>query len=119
MRLGRTKRKKRGRRALWYSMCSVLGILATLSYANLEDSLYLHIATKDRLEHAKMEEEYVGNRLEDIQRNSLKKKYDAEDVGFIKPEKVGKIDLRGVDLSLNEEQVFSEKEVEFNVIEQQ
>lgn len=114
----RARKIKRGRKAVWYGMCGVLALFATLSYTNLEDSLHLHMATKDRLEHAKMEQKYITSRLEDVRKNSRRKRYDAEDIGFTEPEKTGRIDLRGASLSFDEDQVFSEKEVEFNVIEQ-
>ena len=111
-------RRNKRRKVLFYSIAVILLFFGILSYTNLQDSLFLHSASKERRDHALTGQKYVEGRLKDIQEYSLKGAYDTQDIGFLEQEKVNRIDLRGVQNGSDEGKVFSEDEATFNVIEQ-
>ena len=86
---------------------------------HLQKSFFVYQAARSRLESAHNEKVYVETQMESLQTRTQKQMYNSEKTGAAEEGRLKKIELRGVDLSPNENRPFSKSEMRFNVIEQE
>lgn len=97
----------------------MLLLFTAVSVLHLQKSFFVYRAAQERLESAYNEKAYVEAQLERLQTHTQKQLYDSESTGTAQEGKLKKIELRGVDLSPNENRPFSKNEMRFNIIEQE
>lgn len=97
----------------------VLLFFALLSLFHVRRSFGVYESAKMLRDSVFLERAYVDRQLEDLRAYALRREYDFEQTGRVRPESLRKIEIRGADLSPENNRPFSESEVEFAIIEQE
>lgn len=96
----------------------VLAFFAIVSFFSLSSSFASYRSAKGHAEHVLLDRSYVEQQLRDVQENSMRHRYDNEQIGIVEMTSLNRIDLRGTELTPGGHRPFSPQGVEFTVLEQ-